>query len=361
MIYDANGNVQNQNNCEDVRSYGAVGDGITNDTPALKYAFLHAKNIYLPRGTYLIDRTLFIPDNTKIIGDGKQSIIKLAGTYNLSGYPWRDDYKYPIIYVGANCILRDFLINGDETAARDQGQVGVWVSGNGTICYNVHTKNINYFPDAWIGGASGYGTVNAPGYGFLVHYCKNIIIDSCSFDGNGYEGIGTEGTENVIIKNCFVGAGNRTGIQIHRYSKNIIIENCIVDNPNTYKHADLTIHGDSEPIDKIKIIGCSFITACEEKASIQTVTGLETNVLITGCHFNSNNLAISTKHDNIGQGGSENVIIVGNIIKSRKDGVSAYGENVIVTDNIVEYVENGISVYGESNVIENNINIQNTN
>ena len=55
-----------------VRAYGAVGDGITDDTAAIQAAIAanYGKTIYLPRGRYVISTTLFITDRcTHLVGD----------------------------------------------------------------------------------------------------------------------------------------------------------------------------------------------------------------------------------------------------------------------------------------------------
>ena len=60
--------------------YGAVGDGVTDDTSALEALFADAfeKNlaVYIPAGVYLIRRPLTIKSGMEIYGDGANSIIK---------------------------------------------------------------------------------------------------------------------------------------------------------------------------------------------------------------------------------------------------------------------------------------------
>ncbi len=60
--------------------YGAVGDGVTDDTQALENLFADAarlhKAAYIPVGTYMIRRPLTIKSGMEIYGDGNNSIIK---------------------------------------------------------------------------------------------------------------------------------------------------------------------------------------------------------------------------------------------------------------------------------------------
>src|SRR5437867_253023 len=66
-----------------VKDFRAVGDGITDDTPAIKQALaaaLRSKGtVYLPPGTYLINDTLEITDTVAIVGAGWGSTLMLEG------------------------------------------------------------------------------------------------------------------------------------------------------------------------------------------------------------------------------------------------------------------------------------------
>ena len=53
-----------------VRDFGAVGDGITDDTAAIQAAIDSSKTIFVPRGTYLLTDTLILTESySGIIGD----------------------------------------------------------------------------------------------------------------------------------------------------------------------------------------------------------------------------------------------------------------------------------------------------
>ena len=60
-----------QNYYVSVKDYGALGNGITNDGPALQNALNSgSKNIYFPSGTYKVRQTLSIPKDVSVFGDG---------------------------------------------------------------------------------------------------------------------------------------------------------------------------------------------------------------------------------------------------------------------------------------------------
>ena len=60
-----------------VKDFGAVGDGVTNDTPALQAALTAAGGnaLYIPAGIYLVD-ALTVPADTCVYGDGIASTLK---------------------------------------------------------------------------------------------------------------------------------------------------------------------------------------------------------------------------------------------------------------------------------------------
>ncbi len=74
----ATGNVFN------IKQYGAVGDGVADDTSAFEAAAAAATNagggqILVPVGTYLIRRSIKLPSFTTLAGEGESSIIKRLG------------------------------------------------------------------------------------------------------------------------------------------------------------------------------------------------------------------------------------------------------------------------------------------
>lgn len=55
-----------------VKDFGAVGNGVANDTVAIQAALNSgARTVHMPAGTYLTTATLSIPSNVELMGDGK--------------------------------------------------------------------------------------------------------------------------------------------------------------------------------------------------------------------------------------------------------------------------------------------------
>ncbi len=61
-----------------VKDFGAVGDGVADDTLAIQAALTHAKAVYVPPGTYRVTGTLTVAYGKTLQGAGQTSIIQAA-------------------------------------------------------------------------------------------------------------------------------------------------------------------------------------------------------------------------------------------------------------------------------------------
>ncbi len=93
-----------------VRDFGAVGDGITDDTLAFGQALQAHDCIYIPVGIYRITSTIYISSNKKIIGAGQSTIIKA------------DTNLFNVMEVqGGYNIFSDFAIDGGDVGLKCEG------------------------------------------------------------------------------------------------------------------------------------------------------------------------------------------------------------------------------------------------
>lgn len=63
--------------------YGAVGDGITNDTTAFINALANSDTVFIPEGTYLLENTIYLSQNKCLFGENRyKSILKFDSGIN---------------------------------------------------------------------------------------------------------------------------------------------------------------------------------------------------------------------------------------------------------------------------------------
>lgn len=127
------------------QDFGAIGDGIVDDTAAINQALEEKRAVFLPPGTYRITAPIIMGYGTTLIGVGEESVIQARDfpydAINLPTYP--SDFN-AIEIVDGYCTLRDFWIVGGGSAvvlAGKQGPVvknvienlSIWDAKNGLV------------------------------------------------------------------------------------------------------------------------------------------------------------------------------------------------------------------------------------
>ena len=143
----------------DVRRYGASGDGVTDDTEAIRAALAAAESVggsvFIPRGTYLITSQLTITARITLRGDGESSILLFD-------------------VAGASEYIRADLVDG-------------------IVVENLYFKIIGDFP--------GYLQEDI----FLsLNKCSDCRVEGCTFYSLNDAG------EPTMFSHCAVSSGNRS-------------------------------------------------------------------------------------------------------------------------------------------------------
>jgi predicted RNA-binding protein with TRAM domain len=155
-----------------VKDFGAVGDGVANDTTAVQAALSSgAASVYVPAGTYKITANLTRSGQTRLHGDGiKASVILFDGNFGLiyTGGDGSDHYNMSALAL-ANL---SFECTGKNTGALLDAS---WVDGVGNTAKSLHIFNCNFASSSISGGwAQGVKLTNA----------RNVKIDNCRFLGD---------------------------------------------------------------------------------------------------------------------------------------------------------------------------------
>jgi hypothetical protein len=253
-----------------VKHYGAVGDGVTDDTKALLAAVsaandfgeqFGAADVFLPGGVYLTSQTLLLHNKCNIIGQGNRlSTLKLkdnspAGTHVIAN---NNGDNTPNFYNQ----FRNFGIDGNRTnnpsggdgihgffnqaqwsslTIQQCGGTGLRIaavvgdsdgpttlnriehvtstSSNGEGCYLTYAADF-FITDCWFGGHSS-------GAALRLDTCANGFIENVLCDDSTY-GIQSDWTDNVKISNFTMDNNSTNGMLFARSCQRLHLSNGVI-------------------------------------------------------------------------------------------------------------------------------------
>lgn len=199
--------------------FGAVGDGITDDTVAINKALEHSNVLNMNAKTYLVsadqETAIAINANNKTI-NGNGATIKIK--------PVSDEY-YKVINAKGDTRISNLTIIGE----RDEhvGNSGEWGMG-------IHLSNSNYahienvtVKNCW-GDGIYLGSENSD---TGENGCANVTITNCIIDNNRRNGISVINCDKFVIDRCTIsnthGTNPQSGVNIERNLDNEITEGII--------------------------------------------------------------------------------------------------------------------------------------
>jgi len=213
------------NDIVSVKDFGAVGDGVTDDTAAFQAAIDSSNNVFIPEGSYLIQSSLELPVGGSLIGAAKRTttlnctsghssgVINISGSgrTRIEGISITTDSKFGINYntVGATLypfqtIIREVQVvstaAGLPTTATiadiSAGPVAINIEGVSHMHMDtVNTSGLNIGVKVWaIGFNTGVITANNCFFG-------NKLTDNIGF-------MFGEGTalDSFVFNSCFFAA-----------------------------------------------------------------------------------------------------------------------------------------------------------
>ena len=180
-----------------VIDFGAVPDGITDNTTAFNAAILASKAVYAPSGVYIVD-VINLAADTFLFGDGASSILKQKSTF-IGG-------STGSLYANSgsatdtldNITIRDLRIEGTNISSPVFSQYKHLISLNGTR--NVLIENVQFVGFQGDGLYFGSGIVAGD-----ERHNYNITVSNCFFDGINQEnrqGISVSDGVDGIITGC---------------------------------------------------------------------------------------------------------------------------------------------------------------
>lgn len=194
------GTLKTEKSPHNVKAYGAVGDGSTDDTVAIQMAmdatYGTGGRVLFPTGTYKITGTISGTNNISIEGEGSSSTLKMVK-------PSSSPKSMILFKETMNASISNIRLDGDfptNSAASRAHQ-----EDHGIYCNTTSGTNINH---VWVVDTGG-NSIHFDGIGL-----KTAIIGS-DIDGAGRSGIDISHHQDIILSNNIVKNCDEVGIYLH--------------------------------------------------------------------------------------------------------------------------------------------------
>jgi hypothetical protein len=222
-----------------VKDFGAVADGVTNDSAAFQSAIDTGKAVYVPSGTYKLNVALSTTGNLNLYGDGENTVLDFTGTITGGSYAIEATGSLTQIQdLGSNVALGDYeltfatapSLSSDDvfviynpTASSWSGfrtyyNAGEWCEADTVSGSTVSLKNQTY---------DSYTTTAVD-----VYKLSSSIVSLKNFKIIGTTVLGLINialSKNIVIENIIAYNENNSCISFDRcYSSKIV--NCTVNN-----------------------------------------------------------------------------------------------------------------------------------
>lgn len=236
-----------------VKYWGAVGDGSTDDYLAVQSALTAAAargggTVYVPLGVYKLTNSVFCGSNIRLVGDGPGSVLYNAKTndYTFIAQDFTNVVIESVAFRGAGRFHDSsagraslYLSNGSRASVRN-----VWVFSSGVCGIGmVGCTNIG-ISDSFIYGAGEHGIyaamsydviiasvtvkTNQSGAGVKLYACVNASVVTSTMETTENAGILFEAATNCAVIDSMINNGMQPGVRLNTNSLGCSVINCII-------------------------------------------------------------------------------------------------------------------------------------
>jgi len=175
-----------------VKDFGAVGDGVHDDTAAFEAAALLSGTIFIPHGTYRLERNVFF--NNDVVDMGSYSVIKpcykiKSTQVNISDFQFDAYFSFPTGYTGSQGSCYNTKTN----------RLIVAVTTDNDTAADASQKLLTINPTTW--GIESENTYTELGHANSLTYCEDdnkIYVDKFIVDKQA----GTSSDYAIIVINA---------------------------------------------------------------------------------------------------------------------------------------------------------------
>ena len=188
-----------------VKDFGAVGDGVTDDTVAINRALFELfarqsntevrRSLFFPAGTYLVTATIKIPSYAKVYGEGKNSSI-IKQTSVTPGFAFADSTQQILPNLTSPEFIEINDISFENTFA-------------GTVLEVANSQNCVIRRTGLIGSSTatptsvGTGETTIQLSSTAAYQTKNIVFEQCDISNNVFGVVADNDMQSILFNGCY--------------------------------------------------------------------------------------------------------------------------------------------------------------